>query len=106
MAPAQCWCVLARESVQDFAGSRKVGEAFLFRTKFRGVREQGTAGAARGVLYMQHLVKQDVLDGILGNIRPVHAAIQQDLIRPWIKTSELPPPSAGTPSNIGSLQFA
>ena len=66
---------LAGEVVQGFAGLVKLGELFFFGAEFWGVGDQGTAGAARGMFDVEHLVVEDVFHGAFGNAMAVHAAV-------------------------------
>jgi hypothetical protein len=58
------------------------------------------------VLYVQHLVKQNIFNGARRDARSIHPAIQKNLIRPGIVTAELPAPASGAPSNVRPLQLA
>lgn len=66
---------LAGQVVQDFAGLVELGELFFFGAEFWGVGDQGAAGAAGGVLDVEHLVVEDVFYGALRDIGAVHAAV-------------------------------
>src|SRR5580704_376439 len=71
---------LAGELVEEFAGDDEVFEAFFFGAKFRGVRDEAAAGAAGGMLDVQHLVIENVLDDRLRDARAIHATVEDDLI--------------------------
>src|SRR5258708_12469743 len=58
------------------------------------------------MLHMQHLVKQDIFHGELRHARPVHAAVQQNMIWPGIVAAELPTPASIAPANMPALQLA
>src|SRR6266436_1416046 len=66
------------------------------------MRNHATARAASRVLYVQHLVKQNIFNGARRDARSIHPAIQQNLIRPRIVAADLPPPSSHTPTNVRS----
>jgi hypothetical protein len=91
------WKDSARHAVQDAAGLLEFGEALFFFAKVAGMRNQSAAGAAGGMLDVQHLVIKDILYGALRNAGAIHAAIQQNLIGPGIVTAKLPPPTAPAP---------
>src|SRR5882762_4396912 len=93
----ECCKELAGEAVED---------SLLFFSKFPRMGDHGTAGAASGVLDVQHLVKQDILHGARRNAGTIHPTIEQNLIRPWIVTAKLPPPAPGAPSDVRALQLA
>lgn len=97
---------LAGEVVEDFARQGELIEAFFFGAKFGGMGNERAAGAARGMLDVQHLVKQDVLDDKLRDAGPVHAAVQQNLIGTGIVAAKLAPPAAHAPTNVGAAEFA
>jgi hypothetical protein len=61
--------------VQDFAGAVELGEALFFFAEFAGMGNEAAPRAAGGVLDVEHLVKQNVLDGTSGDAGTVHAAI-------------------------------
>ena len=89
--------------VQDFAGLVELGELFFFGAEFWGAGDQGAAGAAGGVLHVEHLVVEDVLDGALWDAGSVHAAIEQDVARAGIVAAELAAPASGTPADVRSF---
>ena len=70
------------------------------------MRDEATAGAASGVLDVEHLVIEDVLDGELRDIGTVHAAVQQNVIGAGIVAAELAAPSASAPSDMGTGEFS
>lgn len=55
-------CELAGQAVEEFAGLGETGETFFFAAEFGRVREQRAAGAPGGMLDVEHLVIEDVLD--------------------------------------------
>lgn len=55
------------EAVEDAAGAGEFGEALFFFAKFTGMGNERTTGTARGMLNMEHLVKQDIFDRALRN---------------------------------------
>src|SRR5258708_27055294 len=69
------------------------------------MRNQAAARAPRGMLHVQHLVKQNVRDGVLRHAGPVQPAIQQDVIGSWIVTTKLAPPAAMAPADVRPLEF-
>src|SRR5208282_1763901 len=97
---------LASEVIEDFAGQGELVEAFFFGAKFRGVGNERAAGAAGGMFDVQHFVKQDVFDDKLRDARPVHAAIQQNLIGTGIVAAKLPPPATDAPTDVGPAEFS
>jgi hypothetical protein len=97
---------LTGQVIEDAAGAVELSEAFFFGAKFTGVRDQAAAGAARRMLDVKHLVIEDVLDRKLRDAEMVHAAIEQNLIRPGIVAAELAPPAFGTPTNVRPLEPA
>ena len=52
------------------------------------------------MLYVEHLVIEDVLDGALRDAGAVHAAIEQDVARAGIVAAELAAPASGTPADV------
>src|SRR5215470_16893748 len=92
--------------VEDAAGGREVREALLFFTEFAGMGDQAATGAARGMLDVKHLVEENVLDGQPRHSRPIHAAIEQDLVRAGIIAAELAAPTSFTPADMGALELA
>jgi hypothetical protein len=99
-------CFLASEMVEDFAGQGELIETLFFRAKFRRVGNERAAGAPRGMLDVQHLVKQDVLDDKLRDAGPVHAAIQQNLIGTGIIAAKLAAPTTDAPTDVGAAEFS
>ncbi len=97
---------LAGEMVEDFAGQGELIEAFLFGAKFRRVGNERATGAPRGMLDVQHLVIQDVLDDKLRDAGPVHAPIQHNLIGPGIIAAKLAAPATNTPADVGPAEFS
>ena len=97
---------LAGEAVQDFTSSVELSELFFFGAKFGRVRDERAAGAARRMFDVQHFVIEDVLDGALRNIRPVHAAIEQDVVWAGIVATELTAPRAIAPANVGASKIS
>lgn len=67
--------LLCGQEVEDFAGFVELGELLFFGAEFWGVGDQGAAGAAGGVLDVEHLVVEDVFYGALRDIGAVHAAV-------------------------------
>lgn len=55
---------------------------------------------------MKHLVEKNVLHYELRNTGTVHAAIQDDLVRPGIVAPELSSPTPGAPANLRTAQIA
>src|SRR6267378_1181756 len=102
----ECCKELAGEAVEDAPRAFEFEESLLFFSKFPRMGDHGTAGAASGVLDVQHLVKQDILHGARRNAGTIHPTIEQNLIRPWIVTAKLPPPAPGAPSDVRALQLA
>ena len=49
---------------------------------------------------VKHFVEENVLHDELRDGGMVHAAIEKNLIRTWIVTTELAPPGAGTPTEM------
>ena len=98
--------VSAGQVVQDFAGAVEVGEEFFFLAEFAGVGDQAAAGAAGGVLDVQHLMIQDVLHGASRDSGAVHAAIEQDVIGAGVVTAELAAPTAGAPADVRAGEFS
>jgi len=96
----------AGEAVEDAAGAVEFGEALFFLAKFVGMGNERTAGAARRMLDVEHLMEEDVLDGAMRDSRMIETAIKQNLIRAGIVTAELPPPAAQAPANVRLLQIA
>jgi len=70
------------------------------------MRDQAAARAPRGMLHMQHLVKQNIFDRELRHARAVHAPVQQNVIWPGIVASELPAPAFLAPSDVRALKLA
>ena len=97
---------LAGEAVEDFAGLGELGELLFFGAEFGGVGDQGAAGAARRMFDVKHLVVEDVLDGALGDVGAVHAAIEQDVIRARVVTAELAAPGTSAPADVGAGEFS
>src|SRR5215469_11887983 len=95
-----------RQVVEELAGSVKVFIAFLFGTKFGRVGDEAAAGAARGMLHMQHLVVQDILYNELWNARAIHATVQYDLIGAGIVATELAAPPSAAPGNMRTRELA
>jgi hypothetical protein len=95
----------AGEGIQYFAGAGEIGEAFFFGAKFRGVGEKGAAGAAGGMLDVEHFVVEDVLDGELGDVGAIHAAVEEDLVGAGVEAAELAAPGAGAPADVGALEL-
>src|SRR5690242_10325565 len=95
---------LSGEAVKDAAGAFEFGETLLFGAKLAGMRNHAAAGAASGMLDVQHLMIKDVLDSALRNADTIHAAVEKDLIRPRIVTAKLTAPASRTPSNVRTLQ--
>ena len=73
---------LTGQVVQGFAGLVELGELFFFGAEFGGMGDQRAAGAAGGVLDVEHLVVEDVFYGALRDVWAVHAAIEQDVPGP------------------------
>ena len=97
------WKDSAGEAVENFSGAFEFRKALLLFAKFAGMRNHAAARAARGVLHVQHFVKQNVFHGARRNTRAVHPAIQQNLIWPGIVTPELPAPASRAPTNVRAL---
>src|SRR5689334_1134196 len=95
-----------RHAVEDAAGAVEFGEALFFFAKFARVRDESATGAPRGMLDVEHFVKQHILDGALRNARMIQAAVQQNLVRARIVAAKLPPPGAQAPADVRPLQFA
>src|SRR5260370_33874086 len=93
----------ASEAVEDAPRALEFRKALLLRSKFPRMRDHAAAGAARRVLDVQHLVIQNIFHGARRNVRAIHPAIQQNLIRSGIVTSELPPPAPRAPSDVRAL---
>ena len=68
--------------------------------------DQGAAGAASGMLDMEHLVVENVRYGTFGNVGTVHATIQQDVARAGIVAAELAAPVFCAPADVGTGQFS
>ena len=79
-------------------------EEFFFGTELRGVRNEAAAGAARGMLDVQHFVVEDIFDDKLRDFRAVHTAIEKNLIGAGIVAPKLAAPAASAPTNVGTLQ--
>src|SRR4029077_1786396 len=79
-------------------------KALLFFAEFPRVRHQAAARAPRGMLHVQHLVKQNIFHRELRHAPPVHAAIEQNVVWPGIIAAKLPPPASIAPANIRALQ--
>ena len=58
------------------------------------------------MLDVQHFVEENVLHHKLWNAGTVHAAVQDDLVRAGIVTTELPAPSPCAPSDVWAVEFA
>jgi hypothetical protein len=55
---------------------------------------------------VKHLVVEDVLDGALGDVGAVHAAIEQDVIGAGVIAAELTAPRASAPTDVGAGEFS
>ena len=55
---------------------------------------------------MQHFVEENVFDRKFRNAATVHAAVQDDLVRARIVTTELAPPTACAPTDVWAAQLA
>src|SRR5437899_7587620 len=86
--------------IQDAPRAFEFSKALLFFPKLPRMRNHAAARPARRMLDVQHLVKQNIFHGARWNARPIHAAIQQNLIGPGIVTTELASPAPGAPSNV------
>ena len=95
-----------RQAIEDTARTNKVGKALFFPAKFAGMRNQGATGAPGRMLDVQHLVKQNIFHGELGNAGTIHAAIQQNAIGPGVIATELAPPSSAAPAKVRAFQHA
>src|SRR5207253_1417140 len=96
---------LASEAVEDAAGACEFREALLFFAKFARMGDHGAAGAASGMLDVQHLVEQNILHGACRDAGTIHAAIQKNLIWAGIVTTKLPPPDSRAPSDVRAAQL-
>lgn len=94
---------LSGEVVEDAAGTGEIGEEFFFGAEFGGMGEEAAAGAAGGMLDVEHFVVEDVLDSDLGDGGVIHAAIQEDLIGAGIVAAELAAPTANAPADVRAL---
>ncbi len=65
----------ASEVVEDAAGAGEVVEEFFFGAEFGGMGDEAAAGAARGMLHVEHLMVEDVFDGDLRYAGMIHSAI-------------------------------
>src|ERR1700719_1374080 len=70
------------------------------------MRHQAASRAPRGMLHVQHFVKQHVRDDVPRHPGPIQASIQQDVIRSGIVAAKLPPPAAMAPADLWPSQFA
>ena len=98
-----CGAESAGQAVQKFSGGQELIEFLFFGTKFGRMRKQAAAGAARGMLDVQHFVIENVLDDKLRNARLIHAAIEKNLVGAGIVAAELAAPAAGAPSDVRAL---
>src|SRR6516162_3819621 len=57
------------------------------------------------MLDVQHFVEENVLDHKLRNAGTVHAAVQDDLVRAGIVTTELATPSPCAPGDMRAVEF-
>src|SRR5206468_5792251 len=90
----------AGETVEDAAGAFEFAKAFLFFAKSPRMRNHAATRPARRMLHVKHFMKQNILHGACWNTGTIHAAIQQNLIRPRIVTSELPAPASRAPTDM------
>jgi hypothetical protein len=61
--------------IEHAAGAVEFGEAFFFGAECGGMGDKAAAGAACGVLDVEHFVVEDVLDGNLRDGGMIHSAI-------------------------------
>lgn len=92
--------------VQNTASARELRKAFFFFPKLPRMGNQAAAGTPRGVLYVQHLVIQNILHDKLRNAWSVHVTIQKDLTRAGIIATELPAPAPRAPADVRGVQRA
>ena len=100
-----CYSEPTRESIKNFASAGEIRKALLFFAKLPGVRNQTTTGTPCGMLYVEHFVKKDIFHGALWDSRPVHTAIQQNVIGSRIVAAELAMPASMAPANVRSFQL-
>ena len=62
--------------------------------------DQRAAGAASGMLDVEHLVVQDVFDSALRDVRVVHTAVQQDVAGTRVVAAELAAPAFCAPADV------
>src|SRR5260370_12657000 len=96
----------ASEAVEDAPRALEFRKALLLRSKFQRMRNHAATRAARRVLDVQHLVIQNGFHRAGRNVRAIHPAVQQNLIRSRIVPSQLPPPAPRAPSDVGALYLA
>jgi len=66
--------------------------------------EEAAAGAAGGMLDVEHFVVENVFDRDSGDGGMIHTAIEEDLIGARIVAAELAAPTAGAPADVGAPQ--
>ena len=66
---------LAGEMIENTTRAGEIGEEFFFGAEFGGMGDEAAAGAARGMLDVEHFVVEDVFDGNLRDAGMIHAAI-------------------------------
>src|SRR5258708_12876480 len=81
-----------RQAVKHPARALEFREALLFLAEPPRVRHQTAARAPRGMLHVQHLVKQNVFHGELRHARPVHPAFQPKVNSSGTLPAPLHPP--------------
>lgn len=88
------------------AGTVKFREEFFFSAKFTGMGNKRAAGSARGMLDVEHLVKEHVFHDEFWNGRVIHSAVQKDLIGAGIIAAELTAPGASAPAKMRASKNA
>ncbi len=58
------------------------------------------------MLYVEHFVVEDVLDGALRDVGAIHAAIEQDVIGAGVVAAELTAPGSIAPADVGAGEFS
>jgi hypothetical protein len=99
---ASCWGL--NQAIEESVGFGVMREPLFFLEKFAGVSLHVAARSTQGMLHMEHLMEEDVLDDERGDGFAVEAAIQDDLIQRRIKAAELPPPVRAAPAQTRTAQ--
>src|SRR5437879_3784127 len=101
-----CEVKSARRAVEEAAGAFEFRKTLFFFAELARMRNECAAGSARGVLHVQHLVIQNILHDALRHAWMIEPAVEQNLIRARVITTELPPPGPRTPSDMRLLQLS